>query len=58
MSISRLETRWRWVDRLGRFENSGLTIAAFCQQERISTASRSGSRENCWSMWPAWVRAG
>ncbi len=27
------------MDRLGRFENSGLTVAAFCQQERVSTAS-------------------
>ncbi len=39
MGVSRLETRRRWVDRLARFEDSELTIAAFCLQEGVSTAS-------------------
>lgn len=39
MGVSRAETRRRWVERVGRFEDSGLTVAAFCRQEGVSTAS-------------------
>lgn len=39
MGVSRLETRRRWVDRLARFADGELTIAAFCLQEGVSTAS-------------------
>jgi len=32
-------TVWdRWRDRLGRFENSGMTVAAFCKSEGVSQA--------------------
>jgi transposase-like protein len=32
-------TLWdRWRDRLGRFESSGLTVAAFCRSEGVSQA--------------------
>lgn len=39
MGVSRLETRRRWVDRLARFADCELTIAEFCLQEGVSTAS-------------------
>jgi hypothetical protein len=28
-----------WLQRLGRYANSGLTIAAFCERERVSVPS-------------------
>lgn len=39
MGVSRVETRRRWQELLGRFESSGLTVARFCQAEQISVAS-------------------
>ena len=31
--------RLRWEERMGAFERSGLTVAQFCEQIGISTAS-------------------
>ena len=28
-----------WAERLGRFERSGLTVARWCESERVSEAS-------------------
>ena len=33
------DARKRWTDRLSRFDESGLTVAQFCKQERCSPAS-------------------
>ncbi len=34
---SRAQTRQLWVERLGRFADSGASVVAFCQQEGISS---------------------
>ena len=40
MAVSRAETRWRWWERVARFEaSSELTVAEFCAAERVSAAS-------------------
>lgn len=33
------EKRLLWVQRLARFQSSGLTVVRFCEQERLSVAS-------------------
>lgn len=38
-SHSHGSARDRWTDRLNRFDQSGLTVAQFCKQERCSAAS-------------------
>ena len=39
MSRSSIEKRILWKKRLGKFQNSNLTVAQFCQQEQVSAAS-------------------